>query len=184
MIDAPKADALLSDVYQILSRFGLRSFLIDGTLLGLVREGDYIAHDTDVDLGVFAEEWNVEIVGEVVKAMMMQKIMIKHMFGNFADHFEMTLFRDNLKCDLFFYRRERKWRIFHAFKNGGKKLPDDVITYEYPAEMIENLSLTSFRGSMYSIPSNYLGVLEYKYGNWRVPIKNWDWQYGPRNVRK
>ena len=36
-----------------LEAAGVRSFLTYGTLLGLQREGDFISHDTDIDLGIW-----------------------------------------------------------------------------------------------------------------------------------
>ena len=107
------------------------------------------------------------------------------MFGDFSNCFEMSLRRDNTKLDLFFYRKDGDFRIFHAFKNGGRTLPDDIITYEYKKELIENLSTRLFYGRLYPIPSSASRVLEAKYGpDWLTPVKRWDWMYGPRNVRK
>lgn len=44
---------LLREVCQILNRSGIDYFLTCGTLLGYIREGDFIHWDTDIDLGVF-----------------------------------------------------------------------------------------------------------------------------------
>ena len=179
------AKLLLNDVTNVLEKCGLRYFLADGTLLGAIREGDFIEHDQDVDLGVFAEEWKELTVGTVVTEMLNKGIATAHMFGELDKYFEMALRRDGVKCDLFFYRREGDKRIFHAFKNGGRTLPDDVITYEYPAALIENVHTLMFQRRAYLAPADPVKVVEIKYGpEWRTPVKNWDWMYGPKNVRK
>lgn len=53
-----KADAAraLADVTARLTQDGIRNFILSGTLLGAVREGDFLPHDYDIDLGVMGEE--------------------------------------------------------------------------------------------------------------------------------
>jgi phosphorylcholine metabolism protein LicD len=48
--------ATLIHTRDALSNLGVRMFLSDGTLLGAIREKDFIAHDTDIGVGVFAED--------------------------------------------------------------------------------------------------------------------------------
>lgn len=185
-MDKDKATNLLKDVRDVLSAMSLRYFLIDGTLLGAVRECGFIPHDLDIDLGVFAEDWFPELVTAFVAELEMSKeIKLHHQFGEFDKYFELAFTRDGIKIDLFFYRREEDKRIFHAFMHGGRDLPADVITYEYPAHLIERLTLIPFMGDFYMAPENCVAVLECKYGkDWRTPVKEWDWRYGPHNVRK
>ncbi|HBT75057.1 TPA: hypothetical protein DEB29_03595 [Candidatus Wolfebacteria bacterium] len=182
-----KSDAakLLSDVVSALESLDFDYFLIDGTLLGAVREGDFIAHDGDIDLGVYAEEWHPLSIDEFAEQLEEDGIIIHHQFGELDKYFEIALTRDGIKIDLFFYRSEGDKRIFHAFKNGGRNLPEDVITYEYPAELIEKRKPIYFQNREYMAPADPIAVLIAKYGpEWRTPVKEWDWQYGPKNVRK
>lgn len=177
------ADKLLSDVHQILTAHNLTHFLIDGTLLGAVREKDYIEHDTDIDLGVYAEQWTEDIVATVCETATAHGIVTWHIYGVFGSYFQITLKRDDIKLDLFFYRTMRSLRYFHAFQNGGKDLPNDVITYAYPAEMIDVLTVIDFRGMMLPVPAQFERVLEEKYGlDWRTVRKDWDWRFSPKNL--
>jgi hypothetical protein len=179
------AKLILQDVHAVLNEIGLTHFLIDGTLLGAVREGDFIAHDTDIDLGVLFEEWEARTVFDLTHRLNQKRLVLNHQFGDFDHHFELSFHRDGIKIDLFFYRRDGEYRIFHAFKNGARHMPTDLITYEYPAALIENLKPLAFHGESYPAPTDPVAVLECKYGpNWRTPVTDWDWQYGPRNVRK
>ena len=49
-------DALLSDVSECAERAGIRLWLECGTLLGFVRDSDYIPWEADLDFGARAEE--------------------------------------------------------------------------------------------------------------------------------
>lgn len=46
----------LLDVKAVLDKHNIKFWLVYGTLLGATREGDFIAHDTDTDLGVYEED--------------------------------------------------------------------------------------------------------------------------------
>ena len=46
----------LLDFSKIMHHHGIPFFFIFGTLLGAVREGNFIKHDTDVDVGAFLED--------------------------------------------------------------------------------------------------------------------------------
>ena len=179
------AAKLLRDVHQVLDGMGKKHFLIDGTLLGYYREGGFIAHDTDMDIGVFFEEWTPMQIFKLTTELGNRYITLKHQLGDFDKYFEVSYRRDGIKIDLFFYRRQGPWRIFHAFLNAGRNLPEDVITYEYPAELIEEMAEVEFVGEKIMAPKNIGGVLVAKYGpDWHVPVTDWDWKYGPKNVRK
>lgn len=54
------ARAALKLVLSRLDAAGVTPFLSFGTLLGAVREGRFIEHDTDIDLGVFSDEASPE----------------------------------------------------------------------------------------------------------------------------
>jgi hypothetical protein len=54
------ARAALRQVLARLDAAGITPFLSFGTLLGAVREGGFMAHDTDIDLGVFSDEASPE----------------------------------------------------------------------------------------------------------------------------
>ena len=52
-----------------LEEAGVRPFLAYGTLLGAVRQGDFIGHDSDADLGYVSEhDHPVDAVARVVPA--------------------------------------------------------------------------------------------------------------------
>lgn len=59
--DFPIADAktTLEDFAQLFPPEQMRWFVISGTFLGLIRENGFLAHDYDIDLGVFENEIDI-----------------------------------------------------------------------------------------------------------------------------
>lgn len=47
----------LADIYAVAREVGIRPYLMWGTLLGAVRDGRPIPHDTDIDLGLSAADY-------------------------------------------------------------------------------------------------------------------------------
>ena len=47
----------LADIYAVAHELGIRPYLMWGTLLGAVREGGPMRHDTDIDLGLSATDY-------------------------------------------------------------------------------------------------------------------------------
>lgn len=182
-MDNIRAKENLEDAVSILNQCLLTNFLVDGTLLGAIREKDFIKHDTDVDLGVMMKEWDLSVFSRVVKEMMQKGFILYHSFGIFGKHFEVSWYRSGIKVDFFFYYYEGNKIRFNAFLNGGRDLPKDIITYEYDAQNFNVLAEITFKGSVYKIPSFPEEVLKQKYGDqWRIPQVKWDWAYGPKNV--
>jgi len=69
-----------------------------------VRDGNFIEHDTDIDIGVFFEEWKECDVFDFIKRMLVFDLEIKYIFGDFTNNFEMSFVKNGIKTDFFFYR--------------------------------------------------------------------------------
>lgn len=187
-MDKEKAFSNLCDAVGVLDKFGLRYFLTDGTLLGAVREGDFIGHDSDIDIGVFMIDWSLPRFAKVFEEMMRKGFILYHSFGVFGKHFECAWRRNGIKVDFFFYYEAEDdngnpvYR-FNAFNNGGRTLPDDIITYEYFSSHLEELDSIYFRDRFFICPSDRVKFLETKYGpEWRTPTSKWNWATSPKNI--
>lgn len=51
----------LADIYAVAHEVGIRPYLMWGTLLGAVREGGLMRHDTDIDLGLSATDYTHKV---------------------------------------------------------------------------------------------------------------------------
>lgn len=181
-MDKEQAISNLVGIQVALSINKKKFFLIDGTLLGAIREGDFIDHDNDTDIGVYMEEWEKKDLTKLTSDLMKIGFKVLHQFGELGKYFELAVSRNGVKTDLFFYKKEKEKRIFHAFLRGGKNIPEDLITFEYPAELIEKTKKIYFKSVKFPIPKYPEKVLKIKYGeNWRVPNQDWDWAESPKN---
>lgn len=53
-----QARATLQDAGHLMQRSQIPWYIVSGTFLGAVREGDFLAHDYDIDIGVHAEDFD------------------------------------------------------------------------------------------------------------------------------
>lgn len=161
----------LVDATRALTQAGLRPFLVDGTLLGAVREGDFIAHDRDVDLGLFIEDWRAGLARRLVSAGFAHR----KTYGAVDRGLQYSFRRSGIKLDTFFYYRDGD-TVYHAAWLDG-----EPIRYDYPAFRLAPLT---FRGQAFLAPEDPEAFLRAKYGpDWRIPVTTWDWAWGPRNAR-
>lgn len=162
----------LDTARRILDDLKIPYFLSNGTLLGCIRDGDLIKHDTDVDLGVFCED----IRGK--EDLLRQKFLDKgfHVFGEYGtieDGFEFSFKRIN-KLDIFIYYKEGDKRTMSVYTSNGrlKYVYDDFHTIPY-----------TFLGEPVYVPDNYESYLIAQYGDWKTPVEVWHYARDPKNIQ-
>jgi len=159
----------LSDLDKILRSFKVPYWLQDGTLLGYVREKDFIGHDLDTDIGIMFSDFSPEVLA----AIKSNGFEIKHTFGYPQNSFEISLLRFNIKTDIFFFYKQDAFLYHCAFKNNKR------IDYRYTPF---NTKEITFLDHNFFVPVNEMEYVITKYGtNWKTPIKEWDWAYSPVN---
>jgi phosphorylcholine metabolism protein LicD len=159
-----------------LAKLGVRMFLSDGTLLGAIRERDFIAHDTDIDVGVFAEEVEphlINIVQELGNARFKK--------GSHGIKFN-PLGRP--RVDINFYYREAtlRYHVVYVSKIGKKgKRRRHFYRYEYPDF---GLITHDFLGAIFFVPDSPKEYLRLQYGDWEVKVKDWTYHSDPHNIKR
>lgn len=148
----------LKDLHTVLESSSIPFFFAAGTVLGIVRDGKPLDHDDDIDVGVFQEHWDREVLARIfakhpsfkVEASMAKKpkIRLMHRSGGSIDIFQ--FYREG--SDIFHDGNFVRWRNSdfeierHEFSNGD-------IGY---------------------LPSNPDRYLTENYGDWRVPDPDFD----------
>lgn len=152
-IDKVQAKQNFNDVVDAMNRQGLEFWLSFGTLLGAVREHDFISHDIDTDIGFHSED--MEVVVNVVLNELMEKGFDFVRFNNCLA----TVVRGTAYLDLY-------WFYPVVDEKTGKKglscndyiIPDDDFVKTY------------FVGKCVNIPVRAEVLIERWYGEtWQIP---------------
>lgn len=142
-----------------------------GTLLGAVREHDFIDHDEDIDLALLDKYRNdiLLIIPELASV-----------------GFKICRFDHR---DLLSIMRKGEYIDFYFYKEYNKKLLS-CSGWLVLREHLENSVKYEFKGSIYDIPEDWEEYLLAEYGaNWRIPLKwnNYDipkWKRFVFNVKE
>jgi tetratricopeptide (TPR) repeat protein len=146
-----RAGLALQQLQQDLSAWNIRFFLVSGTLLGCVREGSILGHDTDIDVGIMPEV-SMEALKQAVHASSRFRMLdIK------SEHTLYLVHTSGVKIDVFRHYRENN-RFYH-----------EGIKCRWWNSQFE-LSETEFLGDKYLMPANPDKYLTENYGDWRTPV--------------
>lgn len=146
-------------VIRILREAGVRVSPAYGTLLGVIRENNFIEWDEDIDLFILSEDkdkllnalWDMDKEG----LKLVRETRCGHLFsvmknGEYIDFYIMDSISPEVRTgygDLFMLEKHLT----------------DLIDYD-------------FRGLTISVPRQYEECLEFLYGDWRTPVKYADYE--------
>lgn len=159
---------ILSDIYKVFENSESKVFCTYGTLLGLVRDGDFIKTDFDMDLGVLDNQkydWD-----EIEKKCKSIGLIKKRQFRIDGKIVEQTYCKFGLDIDFFLYSQNKNGYLAYELVRdiNEKNTEKFMVKYiEYPS--ITGLMVKTFNGVSVVIPENVEDVLEAAYGKgWRV----------------
>ncbi len=153
-----KALALARDILQ---QRGINPVISDGTVLGVVREGDFIPWDWDAEIFVTYEE--VRHKGkELVMDFINGGFKISHRrFG-----------RRNWKIVVEKYNFLIEIRAWYQERGYFKRRDDMGSEYQIPKAYMLQRKTVVLRGENYLAPLDYEGYLTHVYGDWQTPVKS------------
>ncbi len=150
---------------EFLDKKSITFGLIAGTLLGAVREKDFISHDEDIDL-FFLEEQRCSLLDLLPQ---MKKIGFE--VARYDRRGLLSIIRKGEYIDLYFF----------------KKLSEGIrhcCGWCIPEAFLLKTTTIDFKGKSYVVPFDYVNYLVYQYGNnWQTPIKYVDFEM-PRWKRR
>ena len=176
VFDIPLALKLLFEVTKTLDSKGIPYHLEGGTLLGIVRDNAILPWDDDLDISVpFQYESQVK---RALRYLMLKGWRIDsrryYKFDNFPYTGARVLkFRDRSRgifnmghcyLDIFFKFEDEHYAYWQAYEN----------LLKIDAKYYDGYDIVEFMGHKLKAPKNHLEYLTAKFGDWSVPIKDWD----------
>jgi len=142
--------------------FDLDIYLIYGTLLGAIREKDFIGHDYDVDLAYFSkansEEKSILEFKNICDILQKNKLLLK-IKGNRQLHCKSL--NNNMKFDI--------WR---SYKLTESKLYLSPIGFLIHPNYILPLNKLIFKKINFNIPNMSEKLIDLLYKDWTKPVLN------------
>lgn len=146
-----------------------------GTLLGVVREKNFLKNDEDIDLGAYFEDSS-----RIREFLLSNGFKKKHDF-----RFENQIVEER-------YSYKTLGFDFHYFFKNKDTVHTYLLTQDYPAKDyvcdVYKYTYTSysevkeleFGNILVNVQEDYEKVLEEKYGpNWKIPTSKWDFNMSP-----
>ena len=158
----PLLDAM-TELLEVLAGAGVAAFPAYGTLLGAVREGDFLGHDSDADLGYVSSRSNpVDVIRESFE---LQRVVAAAGYRTYR--YSGLAFRvDVVEAD----GATRCLDVFGGFLDGGRLYLMGEVGTPFERDWLLPLSTVSLRGRDYPAPARPEKLLEAMYGpSWKVP---------------
>lgn len=151
-IDKTIAKDNLLEFNSIAKKNGLKFGLVYGTLLGAVRERDFIDHDEDIDLFVLDEDKHI------LMNMLFELRNIGFEVARYDRRGLISIIKNNEYIDFY---------IFSKFKTGVRTCCGECILERFLEETVE----FDFQTEKFLVPKDYLDYLHFQYGSdWQTPI--------------
>jgi hypothetical protein len=160
-IDPASLTDIVGDVVSLLERRGIRPFLMSGTLLGFVRNGTFLPHDHDVDLGILPTTGLDEVADALVDSGLELSVELD-------DRWLLGVHESGLHID--FFRHElRDGRFWHATR-----------VHEWWNTPFE-LDQLDAGGRRWWVPDDPTRYLDENYGDWSRPVAFYDISFDTPN---
>lgn len=153
--DLVKRQQDLEEIHDIFEALNLNCILIDGVLLGAVRDKNFITWDWDVELALLEEEV-IDKTTTILNALHSRDFQIL-LVNPFSLNYKINVVKRGTKFSLVGLRSSWGYRY--------------RVNFKYPARLFDTLDEINFLGKQYKIPSDVETLLRFCYGDWRTPKK-------------
>jgi len=150
----------LSNLKEFISAFDKNNVwycLIFGTLLGAIREKDFISYDNDMDIAVFWKDREkiLDIINTELPSFELQKLPHLH---------DINIIKDDEKLEMWAFEEKDEIYIYD---------PNRCSNVKYEKRFFDNCKLINFNGIKVRVPRDSKEFLTITYGtSWTIPKKN------------
>lgn len=167
-MDLKVAKQNLLEIKEILDRLKIKFWLLAGTLLGAVREKDFIPWDYDMDITILARDWRLSICEEFTR---------KNFYC--GQTIEPKRYQDKISAG-FFNKRDVRCDALLSYYYPPEDIYIDLLlcppsclcreTVIRPAKFYRGDHFIDFLGASFRVPYPPEECVEWIYGkNWRIP---------------
>lgn len=178
---------VISVIHECFDNYNINYFLDFGTLLGMIREKNFISHDLDIDIGVIVNN-KADIV--FLRNILMNlgfKLKYEYIFKNLT--VEDSFVYKNIKIDISYYRNDNKYSRCWLFYTDSdvtinkEDMNNNMNVVELRYSKIHETEILEINGIKMRIPKNAEKLLEEKYGKeWKKPDKSWIYWKAPSAI--
>jgi hypothetical protein len=174
-LEGPRLDQMVRMLFHtldVLERHDIPYWLEDGTLLGIVRDGDLIPWDHDADLsipGEYAERVATLRLGWLPRYVLATKRTAHRWLPGGISSLEVHRPIDLLRGVNFHIDLLAKYRVGERYRWIDSKALKHCESHWY-----EHRETIEWRGRRVSIPADPEEYLELRYPGWRTPVKEMD----------
>lgn len=148
----------LLDIKKILDEENITFWLIFGTLLGAIRENDFLEWDDNINIAIYEEDLSLKY--NILKNKFISSNFIVRQIPK-PKGTKINLYKHNHKIsieglflDPFYYNN--KYRLSNKFR--------------HPKKYFETYETINFIGETFRVPSPSKKYLNFLYKNWKTPI--------------
>lgn len=175
------AENIFGEFLALFDNMDFDFFVISGTFLGLIRDKNFIAHDYDIDFGMFEQDYTPEIIEILENSGCYKTPKLDYPCFRYATTSEIRYKRTACPALIKLNHSDGvQIDIFTHFLDG------DVYWHGSSLHRWDNkvFTLTSRKFLNYEVmsPSDYDLYLTENYGDWRTPVKDFNCSTGTPNV--
>ncbi|KAK0418612.1 hypothetical protein QR680_013669 [Steinernema hermaphroditum] len=163
-------------IRDLMAGLRITPMLFAGSLLGWYRECSIITHTTDFDFAMSSSEYNANLL-EKLKSF--PKFELYWIMGTPSDRFEISVYADGIKIDLFALYSSPSSR--HSFLGGFDLDNNEKFIFAYPE--VKEVCTGDLLGRLMFVPCNVLELLKADYGDWTTDVQSsvfW-WNASPKS---
>lgn len=156
----------LCELHEVLNQFKITHWLSHGTMLGVYREGNFIAWDDDIDLGLYFSQR--EAIKPALEELKRRGFYIppsdpfKPIDKNNAPYYDLVAIKNGEKIEGWFFEKIGQEYIYD--------LPRCGRDLAHPAWYYDKLATFNFKGVKFNIPNHVEDYLVMMYGEtWKTP---------------
>jgi lipopolysaccharide cholinephosphotransferase len=178
-INLTKSLEMLQDITTLFDQHNIQYALDGGTALGIIRENRLLPWDTDMDIAV--DEKSVESIITLLKSLPLLKyrVRVRKLIEDAGPVKKGSVRLIKVWTrKYFFFKGDQLLDIFVRFHKDDQVLwilgDKQVAINSMPKKFHTQVKKIHFNQTDYWIPEEEDAFLTYRYGNWRVPVKEWD----------